>query len=75
MMSRATRLKALEAGYYEGRAGRQHLGEMHRSHLINAVLHSLAANDPEGITRPLTEELVRRGLQDEALAEAERRSR
>ena len=70
------RAKALEAGLWQRADGRTvRLAEMHPAHLVNAYLGALAAGEPEGITRPLAEAVVTRGLAEAARAEAERRSR
>jgi hypothetical protein len=50
------------------------LRRMNDSHLVNALLKSLAAGDPEGIVLPLAAEVDRRGLRGMALEVAEKRS-
>lgn len=74
MLAAACRAKALEAGIYVGRRNVERLHSMERTHLINAVLASLAANEAPEITGPLTSELVRRGLEGAAMREARRRT-
>ncbi len=74
MYSTATRSKANEAGWYQSRKGSLAIRGLHDAHLINALLRCLAVGDDPGIVEPLTREVVRRGLVDEAMREAERRS-
>lgn len=42
-------------------------------HLVNALLKALAENRPADETDPLTAEVVKRGLVDRLLGEAQRR--
>ena len=64
----------LAAGtWHTGRGTVVRLSEMHPAHLVNALVGALAAGEPEGITRPLAQAVVDRGLVAAAEAEVRRR--
>lgn len=69
-----TRAKALEAGVYAARDGRQiRLRQMADAHLVNAYLRALADGEPRAIVEPLGREVLRRNLREAAEREVERR--
>lgn len=74
-LTTACRAKALEAGLWQTADGSMTpVATMRGTHLINALLKSLAAGDPTTITQPLAREVKRRGLEPAAEAEARRRT-
>ena len=69
------RIKALEAGTWQRRDGTfVRVREMPDGYLINALLRTLLDREPRGITQPLAWEVKRRGLQQYAEREVERRT-
>lgn len=69
------RAKALADGQYVYGDGHvATLASLHDAHLVNALLASLAAGEPAGITEPLTVEVDRRGLRGRAMEKAEQRT-
>ena len=67
----AARAEAIKKGIWLTKSGvRLPLRSLHDAHLINAYLKALAEGHPEGITRPLAVEVIRRGLADRVWSEA-----
>lgn len=74
MVSFARQAEALASGGWVTAHGRHIvLRTMNDSHLINALLKSLADKAPEDVVQPLAREVSRRGLRGAAMTEAERR--
>lgn len=63
----------LADGRYPSRHGVLRLAEMNDDHLVNALLKALINEQPATITTPLASEVHRRGLDDYALKQAQRR--
>lgn len=66
-LSRESRIKAAEAGMWQRADGRLvSIRDMVNSYLLNAYLKALQDGDPDVITTPLAEEVLRRDLMDVA---------
>ena len=74
MLSAATRRKAIEAGTWVRANGELvRIRAMGKEHLVNALLHVLAAGEPRAVWEPLAREVDRRRLREYALDVARRR--
>lgn len=74
-LTSSSKATALQAGMWQQHDGTfVSLRKMHDAHLINALLQALNGGSRKNIILPLTAEVVRRGLEEQAMTVAEQRS-